>query len=191
MSMPSIAEAKAELRRRCLERRRAIPEAQRERKSLQIADHLLEWEICRKAETIHCFLTIEANAEVQTGPLLNKLLKEGKRMVVPRVIRGENRLEHLLYESTTPIVRRGGIPEPERGIPVPQSEFDLVLVPMLAADRQKNRLGYGMGFYDRFLHGCAAVRTGLLFSELLLAEPIPVEAHDVRLDALVTEEGVL
>ncbi len=70
------------------------------------------------------------------------------------------------------------------------SQIDLILVPMAAADRTGNRLGYGKGFYDRFLNKANAMKVGLVFSEFLYDE-IPTESFDEKLDIIVTDKEVI
>ena len=189
--MESIGEAKARLRRHYLEIRKQLTDPQRQLYSQRIRDHLTMWEIYERSQTIHCFLTIDKNGEVETAPLLHRMIRDGKRVVVPRTLRGQTELEHLLYEGDKQLkISRLGIPEPETGELVPVDELDLVLVPMLAGDRQKNRLGYGQGYYDRFLAGSPAIKAGLLFEMCLSPDPLPVNSHDVPLDYLITEQGI-
>ena len=83
------------------------------------------------------------------------------------------------------------IPEPTASCePVDPQEVDLVLVPGVAFDRQGNRLGYGGGYYDRFLQQCAAPRVALAFATQLV-DHVPTEPHDLRVHAVVTDEEVI
>ncbi len=113
-------------------------------------------------------------------------------MVVPRC--GKDRsLTHHLITSTTPLVHnRWGIPEPLPESPVcPIEAIDVVLVPLLAFDRHGHRVGYGQGFYDRFLSACRAdtQRIGLsLFAPV--DQIVDVSADDVPLNAVVTPAEV-
>lgn len=77
-------------------------------------------------------------------------------------------------------------PDPDRAEPIGE-EIDLVLVPGLAFDRNGGRIGYGAGFYDRFLAGTPAVKVALAYS-LQLIDAVPVEPHDVPVDRILTEE---
>ena len=82
-----------------------------------------------------------------------------------------------------------GIPEPI-GAPFPPKEIDLAVVPCVSAAPSGLRLGHGGGYYDAFLAGTGAYRLCLCFSALL-ADSIPAEAHDLKMDAVVTERAVL
>ena len=84
---------------------------------------------------------------------------------------------------------RYGVREPERDEPAPRGAIQLIVIPGLAFDRQGGRMGYGAGYYDRFLRHRAARRGGVCF-EAQLVERVPRGAHDVRMEILVTERGV-
>jgi|SRR5690625_1212862 len=188
--MESTGEAKNRLREHYLKIRKELSESQRQLYSQRIQDHLTSWKVYQHSQTIHCFLTIDKNGEVQTDPLLSRMMSDGKRVVVPRTLQGRE-LGHIHYRGPEQLkVNHLGIPEPESGEKVPAAELDLVLVPMLAGDPLKNRLGYGQGYYDRFLGGLPAVKAGLLFEVCISSEPLPVNSHDVPLDYLITEQGI-
>lgn len=84
-----------------------------------------------------------------------------------------------------------GVPEPTIGRRVRVSEIDLVIVPMLGGDLQKNRIGYGKGFYDRFLSRVDCPKIGLTFDLGIVENGIPVEEYDVSLDKIITEKRVV
>lgn len=189
--MTSIASEKRKLRKQYLALRKQMSRRMREEYSEQILGHLAGWKPFREAQMVHCFMTIDQNGEVDTAPILKRLIRDGKQVVIPKSEEKTKELRHYLYRGDEQLeVNKWGIPEPADGQQVSADELDLVLVPMIAADRQKNRLGYGLGFYDRFLSQTPALKTGLLFEPFLQDDPLPVEEFDVRLDYLVTEKGI-
>lgn len=189
--MDEIGLRKSALRKKFSEHRQGLSGSRITKLSLQILENLLSCEFYKKSETVHCFMTIKKNREVDTLPIIRQLLDDGKRVVVPKANPEKLSLDHYLYKPEGRFKEnQWGIPEPTNGIKVSESEFDLVLVPMLAADRQKNRLGYGLGYYDRFLAGIDVVKAGLLFEASISEEPIPYNSHDIRMDYLVTEKRV-
>lgn len=136
-------------------------------------------------------------SEVETHKLCWELLKRGKRVAIPLVSPGELELRHVWLRPGMVFHRnRWGIPEP---VVTPAEclttealglqEYDLVLVPLVAYDRDFYRLGYGGGYYDRFLRHVRARRVGLAFS-VQAVEQLPREPHDIPLDAVATEEGI-
>lgn len=189
--MEDASADKQELRSRLLERRVAIPEDAWRRKSDAILRRLQEEEAFGAAETIHCYISMNGRREPDTHPLLQSLLKEGRRVAVPVTQFGSGTLNHVRltdWEELEP--NRWGVPEPPGGERVDPGEPDLVIVPMVGGDRNRNRLGYGKGFYDRFLQGVDGMKLGLLFEEGLV-ERVPTEPFDVPLDRIVTDERVI
>ncbi len=139
----------------------------------------------------HIFLSIKEKREVDTEPLLSVLQGKDKNIIVPKV-NGTNGLSHfLLTDNTTLHSNKWNIPEPLEGIEIPEEKMDVVFVPLLAFDLMGNRVGYGKGFYDRFLEKCRpdVVKIGLSFFE-----PIDtikdVNENDVPLNYGVTPENV-
>jgi 5-formyltetrahydrofolate cyclo-ligase len=185
---------KAELRRQALHRRAALPESLRKRFSELICRSVLSHPWVQAANTVHCYCSF--GTEVETHRLCHQLLQQGKRVAVPLVVEGEPELRHTWLRPALPFrLNRWGIPEPD----VPPTEWltaeelglqptDAVIVPVVAYDRQLYRLGYGRGYYDRFLHRVPAHRIGLAFS-VQEFEELPHEPHDIRLELIVTEKG--
>ncbi|MEX1062163.1 MAG: 5-formyltetrahydrofolate cyclo-ligase [Balneolaceae bacterium] len=189
--MSEIATRKKKLRRKFLKIRAGLSGEERERNSLLICRHLSHWNRYTKSKTVHCFMTIEKNGEVRTASILKQLSEDGKRIVLPRTDMKTKEMAHYLYESGGQLeCNPQGIIEPAGGEPVLPAELDLVLVPVVAADLQKNRLGYGLGFYDRFLARTDALKAGLLFESCFSPDPLPVSRFDVKLDYLITEKGI-
>jgi len=118
---------------------------------------------------VHTYMTLEAKHEVDPGPLLRSLefRNPGMLTVVPRI--GEDEmLEHIIIDDDTIMVENSyGIPEPLSGEKVDAGMIDLVFVPLLGFDEKGNRVGYGKGYYDRFLSTCRddVVIIGLSFLE--------------------------
>lgn len=143
-------------------------------------------------ETFHIYLSIPEKREVDTAPLISQLKQEGKRLAIPKII-GNGLLEHYLLEQNTELEKNSwGIPEPVAGQVVSPEEIDVVFVPLLACDNRGNRVGYGGGFYDRFLARC---RPETLFVGLSFFAPVfeitDVEPTDLPLDYCVTPEGII
>ncbi len=188
--MSSLAEKKRQLRTEIKRRRAALSPEERKILSLAICRKLLESELFRGARTIFFFASF--GTEVETFPALGEALLRGRRVALPRTLLGERRLVfHQVFTLGELVPGPYGILEPPRKNPViPPEEADLILVPGLAFDRQGYRLGYGGGFYDRFLAGLSAPRVALAFSFQILPE-IPHEPHDLRVDLIFTEEDLI
>lgn len=178
--------------------RQELTEEQVEEKSLAIANRLLLPDTMLGGRQVwdktyfHLFLTIERHKEIETGFILQVLAGKDKEIVVSKSIFESGEMEHYLLTDNTRFVKNDyGIPEPINGLEVPVSKIDVVFVPLLAYDRQGNRVGYGKGFYDNFLAKCRpdTIKIGLSFFEP--EEYIEdVSAEDVRLDFCVTPDAV-
>lgn len=132
--------------------------------------------------------------EVPTGRIRDAYLAAGARLFYPRVTAAGTLAFYPHREGDGWEAGPYGIPEPPipPGVEPRQSGWDIVAVPGLAFDRRGNRLGNGFGYYDRFLGGLpeSVPRVGVAFGDQLVPE-VPVDAWDVPVHALVTEEGVI
>ena len=128
--------------------------------------------------------------------LIRQCLARGKRVAVPLVNALENAMVPLLIKDPEKDLAPGyyGIPEPDprKSLRVDAREIDAAVIPGSVFDVRGGRLGYGGGYYDRFLVYDAprAKRVGLAF-EMQLVERVPVQPHDQPLDILVTEERIV
>ena len=184
-----LAEERGALRKEILAARDRLPAGERAAKSRAIADRLRALPAFAEARKI--FFYVNFRSEVETLPLLRECLARGKEVSVPLTLAAEHRLRaHALADPDRDLVPGYcRIPEPARGLPVVDpASLDLVLVPGSVFDDQGGRLGYGGGYYDRFLSGEApqALRIGLAF-DLQVVARVPLAPHDQRLHALVTE----
>jgi 5-formyltetrahydrofolate cyclo-ligase len=182
---------KQELRKKYKELRQAMPLEAIQDESLAIANRLLSLDIWQNTY-FHIFLTMENQKEVHTDVVLNILAGKDKEVIVSRSdFESCSMVHYLLTDNTKLMLSNYGIPEPVDGIEVPSARMDVVFVPLLAFDEKGHRVGYGKGFYDRFLSECKAdvIKIGLSFFE---AEPddIPHNPTDVTLDYCVTSKKV-
>ncbi|MEX0685902.1 MAG: 5-formyltetrahydrofolate cyclo-ligase [Balneolales bacterium] len=180
---------KVELREKLLHKRNQLEEYEIQAISNQIYKNITELGVFQRASMVHCYLSLPK--EVSTGLIINDLLEESKNVVVPRVIKGSNKMEHILLSTQEQLARNPwGILEPLGGNQIPIKLLDMVIVPMVGGDREGNRLGYGKGFYDQFLAEVECYKIGLV-PEICLVDRLPIEPHDVKLDMIVTEHSVI
>jgi len=178
--------AKKKLRLKYKTLREALTEEAIEEMSLQIANQALKLPIWNKTY-YHIFLPITSKKEVNTEYLMHILQGKDKSIIISKADFSSGEMKHFLLQENT-ILKNSeyGIPEPISGIEIPAKTIDVVFVPLLAYDKKGNRIGYGKGFYDRFLEKCNpnAVFVGLSFFE---PEPeIVVEATDIPLNYCIT-----
>jgi len=186
--LPSIYNQKAQLRKRCKSIRKALGEEARQQASNSICAHLSAWDVFKNAETILTYMPIRG--EVDLRPLLADF--PDKHWLLPRILPGEEgRMVFHPYDPENLIVHPFGMAEPAPHLPqVPPHEIQLVLAPSLAFDRSGWRLGYGGGFFDRFLQKFDGISVGIVFHALLL-ETVPRGEYDIPMAWLVTEDGLL
>lgn len=160
---------KKELRLDYLRLRNQVTENGLTEASRRIAQNCLQLPIWDKA-VFHVFLSIVEKREVDTAFLIALLRERGKQVAVPKM-GPKGGLAHFLFtEDTRLSPNPWGIPEPVGGSPVPPESIDVVFVPLLAFDPTGNRVGYGGGYYDRFLKLC---REDVLTVGLSLFGPVP------------------
>lgn len=145
---------KSKLREKYTGLRAGLEDAQVAEKSLEIANNLLKlpiWEY----EYYHLFLSIAEKKEVDTEPILHILQGKDKNVVISRSnFETREMINYLLTDTTRIRKNKWNIPEPIDGIEVPADKIEVVFLPLLAFDLQGHRVGYGKGFYDRFLSRC-------------------------------------
>lgn len=179
------------LRRCMIARRAALSVAARRQKSATIARHVTGLAPFRASQTVMVYLALAQ--EVQTWRLIVEARRQHKRIVVPAVT--EDALMAVVLPTDTTQLRRGayGILEPcANRVVVPPADIDFVVVPGVAFDRQGGRVGFGKGYYDRFLYQVAATARycGLAFSAQVVSQ-VPRMPYDVCMHYVATEEGVV
>ena len=183
---------KRELRKIFLAKRAALSTVEYGAKCVQLCNRLFDDIDVHAAKVIHTFLAIDKNKEPDTWLVINKLNTDYPhiRISVPRIITNTNDLENYYLDTLKQLVTNElGIPEPASGVLTPTSEIDIVLIPLITFDRRGHRVGYGKGFYDRFLQQCRAdtLRVGLSLFEPV-DEITDVYELDVPMHYCVTPE---
>jgi 5-formyltetrahydrofolate cyclo-ligase len=186
MNATDLKKAKRDVRRNVLARRDALAGDERERRSRAVIERFLDLPEVRAAGTVMAFWSF--GSEVRTEPLLEQLHARGQRVVLPRVAAGA--LEPRAYVPGDALVTTSfGALEPAGGGRVDPTGIDALAVPAVAFDRTGVRVGYGGGFYDRFLATTRAdaARVGIGFDVQVVDGRLPAGPFDLRVDAIVTE----
>ena len=180
----SISEQKSRLRQHCRALRKSLGEETRTRASLAICARVENWNLFQQSRTVLTYMPIKS--EVDLTPLLERYPQ--KRWVLPRILPEDGHLMFFHPYDAHRLVRHPfGMAEPAADSPiVAPEEIDLALVPGLAFDRHGWRLGYGGGYFDRFLKEFSGVSAGIVFQALLL-DSIPHTALDIPMQWVVTE----
>ena len=173
---------KKELRSRIRQQKRAMTEGEIEEKSRILGEKFRACPAYRQAQTIYGYLPY--NQEVRTVPMLEQALRDGKRVAVPKVFGDE--MKFLYLEDLTKVAKGyAGIPEPIADEPEARDDSALVLMPGLAFDPQGHRIGYGGGFYDKFLAAEPNHPTLALCYDFQLLPELETEEHDIPVDTVL------
>ena len=185
---------KAELRKLMLQKRRALPVDEVHLRSQQIADQFFRHFVLQPGQIIHVFLPILKNNEVNTWPVIERIRLEHPevRVAVPVTDVVQHVLSHHELTAEAVLIENAwGIPEPQNASIIQTQDVDIVLIPLLAFDQAGQRVGYGKGFYDRFLADCRpdVVKIGLSLEPPVdyIEDPNP---FDVPLDYVVMPDRV-
>lgn len=181
---------KKDIRRQILAVRRTLPAEEAKEKSREIFQKVTAHPWYIEADTVFCYASHDG--EVRTRELMDQILADGKRLALPRVegremtfyeVREPERLEEGAYGIEEPL--------PENPVRKEHSEKALMIIPGIVFDRRLHRIGYGGGFYDRYLAGDAPFHTMAVAYECqcILGE-LPFESHDLCPEVLVTEREI-
>ncbi len=186
----SVVKLKKQIRKQVLERRNYLDEAARQEFSKRIVKNLTFSVLFEQASILHIYLSF--GSEVETSELIKAAFAAGKRVVTSVIMCDSNELAHTFILPETQF--ESG----EYGVPTPKSmdilsfdevgltNSDIIIVPLAAFDNKCHRLGYGKGYYDRFLARSSARRAGIAFACQEI-DAVPTEPHDVPLDYIFTE----
>ncbi|UUO05804.1 5-formyltetrahydrofolate cyclo-ligase [Blastopirellula sp. J2-11] len=190
--MPDASQQKQILRQNNLAARDQLGD--RSERSVRIHSRASAWLAQQSAATLLCY--VSARCEVDTRPLLQQLLFEERRVVIPYCIDDRRLGLFLLSDLSELAPGRFGILEPRSELKnaktISPAEIDLAILPGVAFDLHGNRLGYGKGYFDRLLSKMRpqSVKIALAFECQIVAN-IPAEAHDLPIDYLVTEDRLI
>ena len=173
---------KTALRREIRDKKRAMTPEEIEVRSARLGELFIQTEAYRNAKTLYGYLPY--NQEVRTVPMLEQALREGKRVAVPKVYGDTMK---FIYIEDLSLVEKSemGIPEPIADEPVADDPTALVLMPGLAFTEKGDRMGYGGGFYDKFLAAEPNHPTLALCYAFQMVEHIPTEDYDIPVDCVL------
>ena len=174
---------KSELRRQIRDQKRAMTEAQIVSASRQLGEKFAACSQYQAARTIYGYMPY--NQEVRTVPMLEQAMRDGKQVAVPKVY-GDTMRFILVTDLTQMEKSDFGIPEPIADGPVANDPEALVLMPGLAFTARGDRMGYGGGYYDKFLAAEPKHPTVALCYDFQLLQSLPTEAYDIPVDLVLT-----
>lgn len=178
---------KKNLRQKLLAKRLGLTPREVADKSIAIFKKIVESSLLAHAKKVSCYIPI--NNEVDTKPIINFLVEAGADIYLPKFSDGEYKLVRF---ASWDDLGKGPyqIPEPEDNDVINAPQIDLAFLPGVAFDKKGMRLGYGKGVFDKLFANSKAVRVGLAY-EFQIADVIPKESHDLKMDFILTEERIL
>ncbi|MBO4220344.1 MAG: 5-formyltetrahydrofolate cyclo-ligase [Clostridia bacterium] len=180
-------EEKSRLRAEYSAKRQSIGRTEKQDLDLMICRGILSLDCFVNAESV--FLYSPVNQEIDIGFVISFSLSSGKIVAFPQSLSGGEMVFRSVESTDELHPGRFGIPEPDAHAPAVSScRNSVCLVPSLVFDRRGYRIGYGGGYYDRFLSSFEGTAVGLIYENCLI-ESVPREAHDVAVDIIVSEKG--
>lgn len=179
---------KKELRIKYLKIREKITE--KEEKSKIIADMLLSFDVLKEAKIVGIYVSMKN--EVNTHEIIKKLILEGKKVCVP-LTKEDCKMVFIKINSIDNMsINKFGMLEPKDGTKVEEKDIDVMVMPGVCFDKYGNRVGFGKGYYDRFLEGSRNTKKiAIAFSDQIVHEKIEYEKYDVKYDFLITENEII
>ncbi len=174
--------SKKELRTELLQRRRGLDKNTMKKNDEAIYNNIKRLPQLKSARKVLCYISTEI--EVGTRTLISELIAEGKNVYAPRC-KGKEMRFFRLFSSDDVKAGAFGIPEPVGNDEITDFSESVCIVPALSFDKNGYRLGYGGGYYDRFLLSYSGVAVGICYDGFI--SEVPREEHDLPVDILVTE----
>jgi len=182
---------KKEIRKFAEKIRNSIPKEEKKKKDEIIRNQLFKWDLYIKSKYLFCYVSFRS--EVDTFEIIDKSISDGKIVAVPKIFPKKKIMKAFIIESIDKSLRPGeyGILEPTDECPeADYDKLDLIIAPGLAFTERGERLGYGGGYYDRFLSEYPKVPVCALTYESLITNSLPVKENDIAVDYLITETGI-
>ncbi|MBM7569665.1 5-formyltetrahydrofolate cyclo-ligase [Aquibacillus albus] len=180
---------KEKLRSETLQILREISEEEKEQVERNIGRHLVHSECWEKAKTIG--VTISTNNEWDTRKLIEAAWTQKKRVCVPKCFPKDKRMvfyELHTFEDLETVYHHLLEPKPNGDFIVTKNQIDLMIVPGIVFDYKGFRIGYGGGYYDRYLANYEGTTVSLAIQDQIVEE-LPTENHDIKVDYIITDQG--
>lgn len=167
--------------------RESLTKEEVDNKSKVITEKFLESEEYKKAKIIMSYMSIKNEIDMET--INKKILEDGKKLVLPVMIKEKTTIRAVEVDNICEMATMAfGVKEPKGGKEIMISEIDLIVVPGVAFDKNGNRIGFGKGFYDRFLYKTEVKKIALCYDFQIIDE-IESERHDTPVEMILTEKN--
>lgn len=180
---------KQQIREKILNMRRSLTSKYIEDESAKIYEYLTESGMLKDAKSVLCYSDFDG--EVKTAMLTGWMMFQGIKVSLPCM--HEKTLHAADIKSAGLELSNFGIAQPKfaDAAMIGPAELDVIIVPGIAFDRAKNRIGFGRGYYDEFLKHATNAKKIAVAYDFQIVDSIPAEAHDVRMDMIVTPDGII
>ena len=180
-------EEKSRIRKEVFADRKRISDAEVHEKSLLIMEKILALPTYQESQEV--FVYVDAKHEVETMDFIRRCMADGKKVAAPRV---DGKAMDFYYITSKVDLESGyfGIMEPKVGLPMALEKDALFVMPGVAFDREHHRVGYGGGFYDRYLERMPELKKVAVAYECQMFDEVPYEIFDIRPTILITEAGI-
>lgn len=186
----NIKEIKNRLRGEYLALRKDMPKETKAELDAKITSKLLNSVSYRHANTVLCYYSTDI--EIDTHKIIETALKDGKKVALPRCIPDKLTMNFHYIESTDDLeLTQMGIYEPKADLPIfdRNESLSICIIPAVVFDKGGYRIGYGRGYYDRFLNGFSGAQIGIIYSSCI-TDKLPRGRYDCAVDVLITEKGI-
>ena len=190
MNRINIKEAKTKIRNEYKQKRLSIPLEQKNKMDEEICKRFLSLSSYRYSDTVLLYSPLKG--EINTDIILNDALSKGKKVAFPRCIENNEMVYHYITSKEQLTSGKYGISEPLEDLPLYDNEIghSICILPAICYDKRGYRLGYGKGYYDRFLSNFKGVKVGLIYNDFIIDE-IPSGKFDLPSDIVITEKRVI
>ena len=190
MNRINIKEVKNSIRTEYKEKRKNIPADKKTVMDENICKRFLSLSSYRFADTVLLFAPLPN--EINTYPIARDALAKGKKVAFPRCIEGNEMVYHYVQSLDRLKSGKYGIMEPTEDLPLYKNDggHTVCVLPAIVYDKKGYRLGYGKGYYDRFLSSFKGVKVGFVYNDFIIDE-IPIGRYDLPSDIVITEKRVI
>ncbi|MBS4804302.1 MAG: 5-formyltetrahydrofolate cyclo-ligase [Clostridium sp.] len=184
-------EEKKDLRKIILNKRNSIDNNTKEEMDREIFNKLINLDLYKEAKNIFIYLSF--GSEIDTKPIIDRALEEGKEVYIPKVYKINKEMRAIRLNTFEDLEKNSmGILEPKDDFNfIAKEKIDLIIVPGAVFDFKGNRIGYGGGYYDRFLSNIKDKRNKIVLAyNLQIVDNIEAEEHDIKVDYIITNSRI-
>lgn len=180
---------KRDIRKKVLEIRKSLDTHEVKKLSQEITQIIMQWDIYKYAKSIMVYSAIKN--EVNLEKIVFDAIKNNKIVIYPKTIKETFNIIPCVVSKIEELqIGEYGILEPSKNELIDKNKIDIVFVPGVAYDDKGYRIGYGAGYYDRFLRDFNGIKVGICFSFQIVEDTFKDE-HDIKMDYIITEKGIL